>query len=50
MDVSLKIVEEYLVPFLKEDMSHEPTRYLLDISTLKNALNKLGKKKDLVQM
>lgn len=46
MDVTLKIVEEYLVPFLTEDISREADRYYDYITTLQDHLNKLGESGD----
>ncbi len=43
MDVTCKIVEEYLVPFLTEDISREPGRYYDNVPTIQDHLNKLGK-------
>jgi hypothetical protein len=43
MDVACKIVEEYLVPFLTEDISREPGRYYDNVPTMQDHLNKLGK-------
>ena len=48
MDVTLKIVEEYLVPFLTEDISRESGPYFDYIATVQDHLNNLGKT-DLLQ-
>ena len=42
MDVTVKIIEEHLVPFLTEDVSREPHLYSSYIPTLQDHLNKLG--------
>ena len=43
MDVTFKIIEEHLVPFLTEDISHEPHQYYSYVHTIQEHLNKLGK-------
>ena len=43
MDVTLNIVEEYLVPFLTEDISRESGPYFDYIATVQDHLSSLGK-------
>ena len=44
MDVALKIVEEYLVPFLAEDISREPGQYSDHMLTAEDHFRNLGKR------
>lgn len=43
MNVVLKIVEEYMIPLLTEDISHESARYRDIIPSIQYHLNMQGK-------